>query len=505
MKRLGHTVTKNALANVVRGGASALAAIALPHFLTRALDHDHFAAWVLMLQVAAYANYLDFGLQTAVARYLAQAIELRDDIRRDQLVSTAVGLLSAAGALAFAVLSFIDWQLPHLFRSMPVQSINDVRAGLLIMAAFAAAALPLSAFTGVLIGFQRNEYPAFAIGASRIIGAIAVLVCVQYTHSLAWLAFCLGAFNLFGGFAQLFMARRLLPFMRLHFSYLQADMARELIGYCSSLTVWSIGMLLVSGLDLTVIGYFNFAAVGYYSIAVTLVSFFTGLNGSVLGAMMAPVAVLQARKEFQRIRDLIMTATQMNSYVCMALTVASLLFGEPALRLWVGPIYTHQALPILQILLAAQTVRLIGNAYGTALVAMGHQRQGLVIVVAEAGLNLLLSVTGMVLIGAAGVAWATLSAATFALVSVIFILMPRVSELAINRKQFARRAIVQPLLASLAPMIWLGIRASYVNHFQPSELGRTLPLALSLLIALWFTWTGIRSTFAGIKKPIALA
>ncbi len=501
MKRLGHTVTKNALANVVRGGASAIAALALPHFLTHALDHDHFAAWALMLQIAAYANYLDFGLQTAVARYLAQAMELGDDARRDRLVSTALGLLSAAGVLAFGVLAFVVWQVPHLFHGIPQQTISDLRAGLLIMAAFAALALPMSAFTGVLIGLHRNEYPALAIGGSRIIGVVAVLICVRYTQSLCWLASLLGCFTFLGGVAQVVFAKRLLPSMRVRLSYFQREMCRELIRYCSSLTVWSFGMLLVSGLDVTIVGYFDFAAVGAYSIAATLVSFFTGLNSSFFGAMMTPVAVLQARNEYGRIRQLITTATQMNSYVCLALTISSFFLGGPLLRLWVGPVYALQALPILKILLAAQTVRLMGNAYGTVLVAMGQQRFGLLTVMVEAGLNLTLSIAGMALIGSPGVAWATLIAAAVALAMQTFIVMPSVVEISLDRKQWATRGILQPLLALLAPMIWLAFRGWYEEQFRPSELGRVLPLVISLLIAIWLISAGIRSAVSGIKSP----
>src|SRR5580698_1442651 len=103
MKRLRATLIKNAAFNILRGCAAALAALALPHFLTRSLDTQRFAAWSLMLQIAAYASFLDFGLQTAIARFIAQAIELEQNDRRDRVVETAFVLLAFAGALAFAI------------------------------------------------------------------------------------------------------------------------------------------------------------------------------------------------------------------------------------------------------------------------------------------------------------------------------------------------------------------------------------------------------------------
>src|SRR5450759_5693695 len=98
MNRLNFVVLKNAFSNLGRGGASSIVALALPHFLAQALSPDRYSAWVLMLQIAAFANYLDFGVQTAVARFSAQAVE-RDDIQQlNRIVNSALKLLSVAGA-----------------------------------------------------------------------------------------------------------------------------------------------------------------------------------------------------------------------------------------------------------------------------------------------------------------------------------------------------------------------------------------------------------------------
>ena len=199
MKRLGHTVIKNALANIVRGGASGMVAVVLPHFLTQALDHDRFAAWALMLQIAAFASYLDFGVQFAVARYLAQAIERDDDQQRDRLISTAFAMLAIAGVIALSVIGIVIFFLPRIFQGIPSALVGDLRLGLMFMAVSAALGLPMSTFTGVLVGLHRNEFPALAIGGTRILSALGVLVTVRYTHSLRGLRFALPSQTSWGG------------------------------------------------------------------------------------------------------------------------------------------------------------------------------------------------------------------------------------------------------------------------------------------------------------------
>ncbi len=494
MRSLRFTIAKTAVSNVIRGGASAVVAIVLPHFLTRSLGTDRFAGWALMLQLAAYATYLDFGLQTAVARYLAGALERQDHQQRDRLFSNAFAILSAAGVIALCGLGMIAWQFPHLFHSVPADLVGEIRSGVLILGFAAAISLPLSAYTGVLIGMQRNEFPAIAIAASRLIGAVAVILVVRYTHSLAWLALCIGGFNLIAGWVQCLIVKKLLPALHFSFALLDRAMTAELFRYCSTLSVWSLGMLLVSGLDVTIVGLFNFKAIGAYSIAATLIMFFTGLNGAAFSAMLAPVAVLQAREDYSRIRQLVLVTTRLNSYVSLGAIAVTYLFGESLVRLWVGPSYLAATLPILKILLVAQAIRLVGSAYGTVLVAMGLQRYGFVPVLAEGASNLLLSVIGMAVIGPTGVAWATLIAAFIALSISIMFVMHRVHEVRISGRTFIWQSIVLPVLPFLPVCAWILCDGWYEGYFRPSNFGKWSPRILFLIMTSWLTWTAIRHT-----------
>lgn len=491
MRSLHFTIAKNAIANVMRGGASAVVAIVLPHFLTRSLGPDRFAGWALMLQLAAYANYLDFGLQTAVARYLAGALEKGDHNQRDRLLSNAIAILAVAGVIAICGLGIVAWQLPHLFRSVPSGLSGEIGSGILILGLSTAIGLPLSAYAGVLIGMQRNEFPAIAIATSRLFGAAAVVLVAHHTHSLAWLALCIGGFNLVAGLVQWAIAKKLLPALRFSFAFLDRAMTAELVRYCSTLSVWSFAMLLVSGLDVTIIGLFNFQAVGAYSIAATLIMFFTGLISAAFSAILAPVAVLQARQEFSRIRRLILVTTRLNSYFSMGVIVLTFLFGEALVRAWVGPVYLAATLPVLKILLVAQAIRLVGSAYGTVLVGMGLQRFGLIPVLVEGVLNLVLSVLGMILIGPAGVAWATLVAALIALAITIFFVMPRIREFSIATSMFVRQGIVLPLLPFLPLCIWLLCRGWYSRAVQASGIFAALPVTAVILLTIVFVIRGV--------------
>jgi O-antigen/teichoic acid export membrane protein len=465
LKRLGFIVVKNAIANIVRGGASAVVAILLPYFLTKELDHDRFPAWVLMLQIASYANYLNFGIQTAISRFLAQAVE-RDDARaQDELVSTALAMLFGAAVVAFLAFSVTIIFLPTLLPEAPRYLIGEIRLGTSALALSAVLLLPLALYSGILVGLHRNELPAMAIGSTRILGAVFVIVAARRTHSLVTLAVWIAVWNLIGGIVPYFFSKRLLPGLHVAARNITSAKAKELSKYCAGLTVFSVGMLLVSGLDVTIVGYNAFHEAGYYAIATSLITFVSGMSASIFSAFMTPMAVLQERKEYARISGLVIRTARVSTYVTLSFFIMTFLFGEPLLRRWIGQDYAIPALAILQILAAAQAVRLLGSSYSVALIATGQQKYGTGTALVEGGCNFILSVVAVRWMGATGVAVGTLVGAVIGITMLIWYVMPRVKSIQVQGREFTKEAVLRPVICLSPLLITISLRPAPSYYF----------------------------------------
>jgi O-antigen/teichoic acid export membrane protein len=483
LEGLRFTLVKNSLANIVRVCASAIVALVLPHFLTRALDHDRFAVWALMLQIAAYVNYLDLGLQTAVARYLAQAIERGDAEYRDRLISTALVLLGIGALVAVLAIGCVLMFLPGLFHQAPAALLPELRGGILILAVCTALLLPLSTFTGVLIGLYRNDVPAISIGGSRLVGAVLVILAVAHTQSLIVLAALIGGCNLAGALAQYLLARKLMPAMRIALHLASRKMAAELARYCSTLTVWSICMLLVAGLDVTIVGHYDFSAVGAYSIATMLIAFLTGISNSAYGALLAPLAVLQERGQLRRIGNLVVTVTRLTTFVDISAVLAVFLFRDSLLRLWVGETYAIQTLPILKILVIANAIRLVGAPLSAALVATNQQHYGISGAIVEGISNFALSISGAMLVGAIGVAYGTLAGSCISILWVLLLMIRWLRMPIVSRVELVLEGCIRPMLC-LLPILSCVVAFSG----QPWTAWRSLGVTVAVIATLAITW-----------------
>ena len=485
-----YSALKNAAANLVRGGATAAVALVLPRFLARSLDAEHFSAWSLILQIAAYASYLDFGLQLAVARFIAQALELGEEERQARVVNTALVLLSALAVLGFFVLGLAIAFLPHLFRGISMGLIPDFRTAALVLSLSACLLLPLSTYTGVLIGARRNEIPALAIGGSRVVGALAAIAVAHTTQSLALLALSVALPNLAGGVLQMAAVHWLTKASHARVRHVSKQVAQELLRFCTGLAVWSFAMLFISGLDVSIVAHFQFAAVGFYSLAATLITFLAGLTNAALSAIMAPVAALHARGESRKIAGIVITTTRLTVGVNCAITAIIFLCGENLLNAWVGPIYAAKALPVVKVLAAAQTIRLALAPYSVMLISIGEQNKNIAGAVCEAVLNFGASICGMVLFGPIGVAWGTFAGAVCGALWLLLRIMRTVTEVRVSADDFLRRAVLPALVPLLPWLLLLCLRRLQQTARNPAFT--VLAVALVVLSAGAF----VRRTFS---------
>jgi O-antigen/teichoic acid export membrane protein len=253
--------------------------------------------------------------------------------------------------------------------------------------------------------------------------------------------------------------------------------------YCSTLAIWSFGMLLVSGLDVTIVGHFDFASVGAYSLAAMAVAFLTGMNNSVYGALLAPLAVLHERRELRRIRSLVVTVTRLTSFLDLAAVLCTFLFGHWLLRLWVGEHYAIQALPILKILITANAIRLVSAPLSAALVATNQQHVGIAGSLIEGIGNFASSIVGAIFVGAIGVAWGTLAGACIGVLWMLLMMLRWLKTPIVSRPELLVEGCLRPALCLLPAILCVA-----AFNQLPDSSSRSSGIAAALAITVAVTW-----------------
>ena len=406
---------KNATANLGRAGTAGIVALLLPPLLVRHMSATDYGIWVLVLQCCSYVAYLDFGLQTAVGRYFAYATEKHDFEQRNAIFTTAFVALLVAALVSVILLPAVIVSIRAIFPSVPSEKIPVMQWSLLILGLSLALGLPASAWSGIFVGLQRYDIPALAIGGGRLLSALGVVIAVLLGRSIVTMATVTALANLVSYAVQYVAMRHIAPDVDFHVSLVRRSTARELMSYCFGLTVISFSMLFITGLDLILVGRFQFSALIPYSVSASLVVFLAGGISAILNVIMPHAAVLHARHDSRQLGRLVLICTQATVVFLVFIGLPLLIYAAPILSLWIGRQFVSTGQPILVILLIANMVRFIGAPYGVVLIATGQQRLLGVCFLTEAICNIIASLLLGSMFGAIGVAFGTWPAGDWAL------------------------------------------------------------------------------------------
>jgi O-antigen/teichoic acid export membrane protein len=454
---MSHTrkILQGSASNILRIIVSMAIAMVLPPLLVHRLQPAEYGAWVLILQCSGYISLLDFGLQTAVGKFVAEHDANDDRQSSSRILSSSFVILCISALVGTVVIVGITWRVPQLFHQMPAYLIGDVRLGILVIGLSTAILLPFGAFFAVFTGLQRYGFPTMLSIVSKVLSSACIAAVLLMRGKLVQMCWVMGGFNVVTAIGQ-FIGWKKYASDRMDFGWRMADRgtASRLAKYGGVLSIWLIAGLLISGLDILIVGHYDFKNAGYYGIAASVTNFVLLIIGGVFGPMVPALSALQAGEKHSKVGELTLRSTR---YCALLLSLLGLplTFGAyPLIKLWVGREYAIHSAIFLQMLILGNAIRQLGLPYSLAVVATGKQHLATISGVAEALTNICVSLFLVQRVGAIGVAIGTVVGA-FVSVALHLGLSMKYTQSAItmSRRSFILKGLARPLLCTLPSLL----------------------------------------------------
>ncbi|WP_446745442.1 polysaccharide biosynthesis protein [Silvibacterium acidisoli] len=475
---------RNTVANVLRILINAVVAVILPAYLTHKLPVSTYGAWVLVLQLGAYVSYLDIGVQTAVAKYIAEYRAKNEPENCDRAATAGFRLLVTAAVFGLILMPIVALCMPHFFHQIPASLRREAQIGVILIGGSLAVNLACSAFPAIFQGLQEYRIPN-AIGIlNKVLYGATIVVTVLLHGSMVQMGIVAAVINIGTAVLQIVTWKKWASFIHINVSLKHTGMTKRVFEYCGVLSIWSASMLFISGLDLTIVGHYAFAQTAFYAVAVAPASMQIMLLSAGLGPMMPAASALSVQRSARMVGTMLVKVTRYAA-IYLVLTGLPLIVCAPwLLTLWVGPVYAERSVYLLRILAAANIIRYFLSPYATFVIAIGKQRVATISAVSEGVVNLTVSVLLARHHGAVGVAYGTLiGAVTGVLVHIAVSMHFTYDDIAVSRKLFFYGGLLRPFLISLPSGVWLLWQA-----IHPAALS-VFPFSLwmaATILAAWF-------------------
>ena len=375
-------------------------------FIVRQLGDTNYGIWVLVGSLVGYLGLLDFGVRSAVTRYVARLHTVRSDAESSRLVSTALSMFGGLGVAALLLSGVFAALIGHRFH-IPPSELETARVVVLLGGLTMASSLVSGAFGGVVVGLQRFEVGGkleIVLGGLR---AMAIWLVLRDGGGIAGLALIQLLISSLRTFALAALAFRLYPELTIDWFGWNRSWAREIFSFSvfSTLITFSTTLILYS--DSLVIGAFLPAAeITFFSIAASLTDYARTLIRGISTTITPKTSATDATDK-AGVADVTLRATRVATLLLLPVGITFWLRGTAFVGLWMGPRYAAPSGRVLEILTLAMVFYAASQVLGASLLGLSRHKWLVPVFVAEALANLVLSIALVRRMGLSGIAWGT--------------------------------------------------------------------------------------------------
>jgi O-antigen/teichoic acid export membrane protein len=430
------------------------------------LGDVRYGIWLFISSITLYLAVGDFGVKSAIIRFVARYDGFHDDEGINRVINTSFAILLcvAAALLAIALLGAWLWRLPS---SIPADLAGEARWFFVLSGIQMAMLLPIGVPQAALAGLGR--FP--------LRNAISIVSLLLRHAALVIAVFCGGGLVAVGavlvancaldyGMAQ-WALRRSFPAGTRSLRYIDREMLRTLCGYGAHVFAGDIAILVIAQSAPLIIGLCLVSTANntYYGLGASLKDNALSVLGMVVLVLVPAVSKWQAVGDHGAIRGLLVHATRYALYFTLPIEFGLLVLGYPFLALWMGPRYADAGCKALYILTLPLALSAIGMVAARVMLGIGKVRPLAVITGIQAMLTVALSLALSQAYGIEGVAWGVSLAVLACAPATAFLLCGYVH---VGPLAMLARASWGPLLAAAAAAaVWFAAIRWLPNAWQP--------------------------------------
>lgn len=476
MSSKARKMVKGSVLRIIEFAANAIIGLAMMPFIIHSLGDKMYGLWIFVGSFLGYYGLMDFGLNTAVQRFISRSIGSEDSLEMNKVANTSLVIFACIGLVVLVMSFAIAFLFPLFIKNIADQQVFKVVV--LILGLNCAIGFPLRVFSGIISADLRYDIRAIIEIAKLFLRTCLILFFLKNGFGVIAVAWITLGVDISGYISMFFVVRILYPYIVIAKKYIDLSKIKTLFGYSVYSFITQLADQARFNIDNLVIVFFiGLSSVTFYSIGARLMRYFWDFMGCAFGMTMPIFSQYEGSNNYDLIREKYMFLTKISSYASLVIGGMLIVFGKAFIIRWVGKDYanSYYIFIILLIPFIFDVLQMPGNGllYGLSkhkYYAISNTIEGLA--------NLILSV---ILVRKYGIYGVALGTAVPMFVMKIFIQPLYICKIiGLSYKKFYIELMQPIVLLSLGGMFiyWLIIRRfitpNYLNLFALALLGLAL-------------------------------
>jgi O-antigen/teichoic acid export membrane protein len=321
-------------------------------FVLSSLGDRLYGFWTLLGTFIGYYGVLDFGLSSAVSRYVAGSIGAGDVEESNKIITTALLIFSGLGFLILSITVCLS-----VFSPIIISNLDDAiifRKAILILGINIAIDFPLRVFGGLLYAQLKFSVDAILHIMTLFIRTILIIWALSMGYKIIALAWITVLASLPSRALYLYLAKKYLPSLKISLRYWSRRCLKLLLEYGLYAFIAQLASILRFKLDVFVItAFIGLMSVTHYRVASVMVEYFFSIMLAITGVLTPVFSRFYAVKDHQRLRKLIILSTKISICISSFIVFGFIAWGKPFITRWLGAQYTDAYPPLIVLSLGA--------------------------------------------------------------------------------------------------------------------------------------------------------
>jgi O-antigen/teichoic acid export membrane protein len=395
------------------------------------LGDKWYGLWTIATSITGYYYLVDFGLASAVTRYVTQYISKGEDDNANQIINTSLVIYSALG-FVIILFSFGICLLAHYF-TVDYGELKLLRLVILITGLNLALEFPFKAFAGIIGSYVRYDLLTYCHFAVMLVSTGLTVFFISSGYGVMALAVIGLVGTQVSNMLFYLISRHLFSGMQIGYHHVRKERVRKLFSY----SIWSF-IIQISDqirfrISSIVIGIALSAQfVTHYFVGARLAELFVSLVFRATNILMPVFTRYHAEGNYSEIRTKLLFFTKINAIAAVFGGGLIIMLGKPFITRWMGENYLD-AYPVLVILIIGIIFEIIINPSNNVLYAVAQHRSLALVSIIESLTNLGLSLLLIRHYGIWGVALGTAIPLIISRLLILPFIVCRAIDLPVNR------------------------------------------------------------------------
>lgn len=359
MSSKAKTLAKGSVLRMVEFFSTSIVTLAMTPFIIHSLGDSMYGLWIFIGSFLGYYGLMDFGLNSAIQRFLSRAIGASNKNEANKVINTAFAIFTILGFVTLILSFIVAFIFPLLIKN--ISEVNLFRNIIFILGLNFAIGLPLRVFSGILTAEIRYDLSTAVELIKLALRTTLIIIFLKAGQGIMALAIITFATDISGYVVKYFIVKNLYKYITFSKNLIDKSKIRLLFGYSMYTFISQIADQLRFNVDnLVITAFIGLSSVTVYSIASRLVRYFIQFVTSAMGMFTPVFSQYEARGDYDSIREKFIFTTKISGYLSIMIGGILIIFGKAFIQRWVGQEYSG-AYPILIVLVIPIVLACIQN------------------------------------------------------------------------------------------------------------------------------------------------